>query len=958
MTSTAAGRKKSMISTTPTIESPVANNTLLNKAASQSTSLYQQCSALRTRLMRVQDFPEWFTLSSPPESSRRSTDPVTQLWDCFALGVPLCYLFNLLPAPFTTINIDTGSTSFDATNEKTKKRAIALFSMQIKQIEGCEQFTVTELWDRNSTDGFVKVVNNVIHLAQHLPEDVFVESAPPSPTVPSEYQSTDSLTMDGGFSTPPAEPNGARFNIIKELVETERKYVQDLESMQKYSNAASQNNVIDQDTIHLLFPNLNKLLNFQRKFLIKLESVAELSWDEQRWGLPFIENEDEFAVYEPYCANYIMASEILLQEEQNLAALNHVLDAKVELPAFLIKPVQRICKYPLLLESLLKAVKSTDYPFCHELESGVAAAKRITDKINEAQRRAENHATVKNLEGRVEDWKGHHISNFGTLLLDDIFTVTKSEVDREYHVFLFEKIILCCKECLSPPTNGKKVNKSNSILKKPVVPAPLVLPGAGPSRKRNTPLLLKGRIFLNNVTQAVPKVSAGQYSLAVWWRGDDDLEFFTLRCRNEEQLKMWENQLNRMIQETASRRTSDRNIRLQMTSASAPVIRQPSTTHSQERTYSVFSQSTAYSSAPAVHSAMSSPYLSGLQSNRSSRHPYAIDEYVQASIPPDQLGYSDGPQGYPPHDGFDVDPDDDFEDYPPSSAFPPSGRGTPIGTRRSEYNGYPLTSRMSGHSTITPTSATSNHGSPFGSGRPSISRTGGSYTPDSNGYGSGPPPGRSSTLRSQFSSTKLRSAYEQSPNGGPALPSGTSPMRSRSASQPSAYVPNTLPPPLPTSVPWSNRSQSSMGVNKRGSGSSQSTGDSSDYSPHSSSSPITPFGSSESSLGNMSLHPIRSQRSDQVVTSAMDQLGAPVKVKVHFHEDIFVIQVPRSAEYTELVEKVGKKIRLCGPRRDDGPLRVKYKDEDGDLVSLGSTEDVQMAFESFRPGNQVTLYVQ
>jgi len=83
----------------------------------------------------------------------------------------------------------------------------------------------------------------------------------------------------------------------------------------------------------------------------------------------------------------------------------------------------------------------------------------------------------------------------------------------------------------------------------------------------------------------------------------------------------------------------------------------------------------------------------------------------------------------------------------------------------------------------------------------------------------------------------------------------------------------------------------------------------------------------------------------------------PVKVKVHFNEDIFVIQVPRMTEYDELVEKVGRKIRLCGPRRDDGPLRVKYKDEDGDMVSLGSTEDVQMAFEQYRPGGQVTLYV-
>lgn len=80
-------------------------------------------------------------------------------------------------------------------------------------------------------------------------------------------------------------------------------------------------------------------------------------------------------------------------------------------------------------------------------------------------------------------------------------------------------------------------------------------------------------------------------------------------------------------------------------------------------------------------------------------------------------------------------------------------------------------------------------------------------------------------------------------------------------------------------------------------------------------------------------------------------------VKVHFNEDIFVIQVSRATEFEDLVEKVGRKIRLCGPRRDDGPLRVKYKDEDGDLVSLGSTEDVQMAFEQFQPGGEVKLFV-
>lgn len=146
--STAAGRKKSIISG--------ADNTVLNKAASQSTSLYQQCSALRTRLMRVQDFSDFFSLSSQPEgsSSRRSTDPVTQLWDLFSLGVPLCYLFNLLPG---VQPLDVETANFDPTNDKTRKRGIAMFAMGLRQLEGCGTFTVTDLWDRASTDGFVKV---------------------------------------------------------------------------------------------------------------------------------------------------------------------------------------------------------------------------------------------------------------------------------------------------------------------------------------------------------------------------------------------------------------------------------------------------------------------------------------------------------------------------------------------------------------------------------------------------------------------------------------------------------------------------------------------------------------------------------------------------------------------------------------------------------------------------------
>lgn len=156
----------------------------------------------------------------------------------------------------------------------------------------------------------------------------------------------------------------------------------------------------------------------------------------------------------------------------------------------------------------MKKSSPADYPLYDNLVDGSAAAKRVADKINEAQRRAENLQTVQALQSRVEDWKGHHLSNFGELLLDDIFLVTKSEVDREYHVFLFEKIILCCKEAVVVPS--KKVAKNNSLLKKQSIHT-TVPGGSGLSKKKNTPLLLKGRIFLNNVTSArrVP-VSGGE----------------------------------------------------------------------------------------------------------------------------------------------------------------------------------------------------------------------------------------------------------------------------------------------------------------------------------------------------------------------------------------------------------------------------------------------------------------
>jgi cell division control protein 24 len=269
--------------------------------------------------MRIRGFDYYFSLIST--DARRSTDPVSHLWDLFSLGVPLCFLFDLLPSEHGYPKINNSQFNeeeFEQNPDKPKKRAIAHFAMQVRTdrvsqtIPGCEPFTVTDLWDRNSTDGLVKVVHTVTAIVDHLPEECFDANT----SISSDTFDASELA---GSGAPANAQERDRNNITREMVETERKYVQDLEVMQKYANALAQGGIIDQDTIHLLFPNLNKLLNFQRKFLIRLESIAEQPWQNQRWGQPFIETEEEFVVYEPYCANYTNASELILTHEQTLS---------------------------------------------------------------------------------------------------------------------------------------------------------------------------------------------------------------------------------------------------------------------------------------------------------------------------------------------------------------------------------------------------------------------------------------------------------------------------------------------------------------------------------------------------------------------------------------------------------------------------------------------------------------
>lgn len=168
---TVPSRKKSLVGANgqlPSIDIPPPSNMnqLLNKSASSSTSLYQQCSQLRQKLVRIEGFAPFLSVSSPLSAGNnrqsQSTDPVRQLWDCFALGTPLCFLFNLLPNR-PDIDVNTNPDELDLEDTKARKHATAKFIIGITEMKRDgewpgEIFTIMELHsDARDTNGFVRV---------------------------------------------------------------------------------------------------------------------------------------------------------------------------------------------------------------------------------------------------------------------------------------------------------------------------------------------------------------------------------------------------------------------------------------------------------------------------------------------------------------------------------------------------------------------------------------------------------------------------------------------------------------------------------------------------------------------------------------------------------------------------------------------------------------------------------
>ncbi|GMM37747.1 Rho family guanine nucleotide exchange factor [Saccharomycopsis crataegensis] len=456
-----------------------------------------------------------------------SCDPVTQVWKLFQQGAPLCVIYN---AVNNNSNHQLPIVSADDLN--ICKRSVYDFFSRCKEdlnFRDDELVPISYVFSSNTNDliRVIQVVNTVLDMM--------------NPTFSlSDTEKQELFQQQANIAT----PKDPRYNVLREMVETERKYVQDLEIMLAYKNELRQAELIPAESLHVLFPNLNQIVDMQRRLLVGLEANALAPPKLQRIGSIFLHSFEPFKAYEPWSLGHKAAAEILHQEMLNMERSSTIIRGELELNSFLLKPVQRLCKYPLLLKELVKYTDKT-WPHYSELVSALQASKETAAHVNEAQRKVENLVQLRELQERVHDWKGYDINSFGNLLYYSTLGVRDSDAEREFHVYLFEQIILFFKES-SPKDKEKKSKKKNSL-------------NDSFLNNRNK-LELKGRIYIPNIYNissnassnaagaAAPAVSAPSgHLLTVSWSGSRDSGSFVMRFRNEEARTQWESCLRELV---------------------------------------------------------------------------------------------------------------------------------------------------------------------------------------------------------------------------------------------------------------------------------------------------------------------------------------------------------------------------------------------------------------------------
>ncbi|VEU22651.1 DEKNAAC103621 [Brettanomyces naardenensis] len=459
-----------------------------------------------------------FTFAAGILPAQIAYDPVTPIWNLFQQGAPLCLIFNAI-SPENAIDVVSSD------DLKVCKMSVYQFLSACKlhlNIRDDELFPITSVFSDD-----IRNLLEVIHSVDFV------------------------LDLDQRFDVSPVEDQltitDSRSKVVKELIESERKFVYDLETLARYKDDLTRMELISSENINMLFPNLNEIVDFQRRLLVGLECNAVAPGKYQRIGSVFVHaGVQGFQVYEAWSLFQNSAIEFINKEAATLKRSSDLIANPYELQSFLIKPIQRLCKYPLLLRELLK-LTDPSWPNYSELQAAYSITREVAAGINEAQRKSENLKLMNELQEQVVDWKGYTLAGVGDLLFSNVVTVRDllnegHAGEKEVHCYLFERVIYFFKE-------HKEKNKLLSGRKKSSASS---LSTAAVSSSHMPQLSLNGIVYISKIYKVATSDTSPYFAstqghfLTLRWRGSRDTGGCVVRFRSEEHMNQWDSTIRQL----------------------------------------------------------------------------------------------------------------------------------------------------------------------------------------------------------------------------------------------------------------------------------------------------------------------------------------------------------------------------------------------------------------------------
>uniref|UniRef100_H3BGL7 Rho guanine nucleotide exchange factor 25 n=1 Tax=Latimeria chalumnae TaxID=7897 RepID=H3BGL7_LATCH len=273
--------------------------------------------------------------------------------------------------------------------------------------------------------------------ASYLPGD-------PNSSVPADtFTSQSSLSADSEEERKSALEKS--LYVLKELVETEKLYVTDLGFIVEGYMATMNAKGIPEEMKgkdKIVFGNIHQIYDWHKDyFLGELEKCIE---EPERLAELFIKHERRLHMYVVYCQNKPKSEHIVSEYiDTYFEELKQQLRHRLQLNDLLIKPVQRIMKYQLLLKDFLKYYKKAgmDTTQLEVLSGGILFSPLNVQYL---------------ISLSFFDLTQGKLTAQGKLLQQDTFHVTEQDGgflsrSKERRIFLFEQIII-----FSEPIDKKK----------------------------------------------------------------------------------------------------------------------------------------------------------------------------------------------------------------------------------------------------------------------------------------------------------------------------------------------------------------------------------------------------------------------------------------------------------------------------------------------------------------------